>query len=447
MARFVGQDAYEQAGGGIRRDLFADERNGIFLTDGALLESLARDKLGSTVEQVQAEGWAWVDAAPRATSADLYQFRRARSTRRVPNKTEAKRIAKLEAQQTKLQDRVDDENEDMTDEQAQALHTEMDELGNELEAIERGLIEYPPAVVALAGAVVSVDHAGAVVVHRGLLREEQAKTLRTQEQQESGTAGRDPDAGAIEPAKPGISEKLAKRLSAHRTAALQAEVARHPHIALVAVVHRLALRVVGDGYRLERSPVNISASPQDGLGLHAPDIAQSPAAIGMAEVRQAWTDRLPKDPDALFAELLAYPQQELLSLLAVCVASTVGAVTTRESDAPAALLAQAVGLDMHDWWTPTAAGYFEHVSKAKALEAVQVFAPEQVNRLAKLKKADIASEAERLVVGTGWLPVMFREEAETVAAGQTVSEAVIETGGEASDDAEVEDREDMHAVA
>ncbi|MGL4437436.1 MAG: hypothetical protein ACRCVM_16475, partial [Giesbergeria sp.] len=45
VARFVGLEAYEQAGGGVRRDLFADEHNGIFLTDGALLDALARDKL------------------------------------------------------------------------------------------------------------------------------------------------------------------------------------------------------------------------------------------------------------------------------------------------------------------------------------------------------------------------------------------------------------------
>ena len=447
VARFVGLAAYENAGGGIRRDLFADEKNGVFLTDGALLESLARDKLAATVEQVWPEGWAWVDAAPRVTSADLYQFQRVRSTRREPNKTEAKRIAKLEAQQATLQDRVDDED-DMSDEQAQALESEMDELGNQLKAIERGLVEYPSAAMVLAGAVVSVDSMGAIVVHRGLLREEQAKALRTQEQQESAAAGSGLDAGATEPAKPGISEKLAKRLSAHRTAALQAEVARHPHIALVAVVHRLALRVVVDTYRSEGSAVNISASPQNGLGLHAPDIGELPAAIGMAEVRQAWADRLPQAPDALFTALLAYPQQELLSLLAVCVASTVDAVTARESDMPAALLAQSVELDMHDWWTPTAAGYFEHVSKAKTLEAVQVFAPEQVNRLAKLKKAEMASEAERLAAGTGWLPGMFQKAVipvVVVAEVQTVPEPVTE--GDASDDAAVEDREDVHAMA
>jgi ParB family chromosome partitioning protein len=44
------------------------------------------------------------------------------------------------------------------------------------------------------------------------------------------------------------------------------------------------------------------------------------------------------------------------------------------------------------------------------LEAVGEFAPESVTRLAKLKKADIASEAERLADGTGWMPAIFKAE-------------------------------------
>ncbi|HSV45270.1 MAG TPA: chromosome partitioning protein ParB, partial [Ramlibacter sp.] len=286
---------------------------------------------------------------------------------------------------------------------------------NELDAMEQTLVVYAPEVVTLAGAVVSVDHLGGVVVHRGLLRDDQAKALRAQERQEAGVAGSNSGEGVGKPGRSGISERLAKRLSAHRTAALQAEVARHPEVALVAVVHRLALRIVCKAYGLGEMPINIEASPQDGLEAHAPDVAQAPAATGLREVREAWADRLPDDPDALFAELLTLPQQELLSLLAVCVACTVDAVTPRENRMPAAWLARAVGLDMHAWWTPTAAGYFEHVSKAKALEAVQVFAPEQVHRLSKLKKTDIAAEAERLAAGTGWLPAMLREPQEATA--------------------------------
>jgi len=77
------------------------------------------------------------------------------------------------------------------------------------------------------------------------------------------------------------------------------------------------------------------------------------------------------------------------------------------SPAQDAVLARALDLDMHAWWAPTAAGYFDHVSKAKALEAVSAFAPDQVTRLSKLKKRDLAAEAERLSAGKGWLPAML----------------------------------------
>lgn len=412
LARFVGVEAYEAAGGGVRRDLFSDDTRGVFLIDAALLDTLARDKLAAVADNVRAEGWAWIETVPRITSAELHGFQRARRDRRTPNKNEAKRIVKLQARQQTIDDRLNaDGAEDIAEDEALALYEEGDKLGAELDTIEQSLLVFASEALAMAGAIVTVDHVGEVAIHRGLLRESEAKALRTQERQDMKVGG-DADGKLQEPTAPSISEKLARRLSAHRTAALQAEVAHHPQVALVAVVHRLALRVVIDGYGSGRStspqPINISASPQDGLDAHAPDVAQSPALIGLREVRRAWAARLPTDPDALFAELLALPQQEVLSLLAVCVAATVGAVTSRDGDIPAAALAHAVGLDMHPWWTPTAEGYFTHVSKAKAIEAVQAFAPEHAARLLKLKKNELASEAERLAVGTGWLPVMLR---------------------------------------
>jgi ParB family chromosome partitioning protein len=417
LARFVGIEAYIGAGGGLRRDLFADETQGVYLADAALLETLARDRLANMTDSVRAEGWAWVEAVPRITSSELHGFERTRRDRRAPNKTEAKRIVKLQAQQQAIDDKINAEDaEDITEEEAQTLYAEGDQIDAELDAIEQSLLVYPPGTMTLAGAIVSVDQKGVIAVHRGLLREAEAQTLKKQEQQAAKTNGNG-EGETEEPTTAHISEKLARRLSAHRTAGLQAEVARHPQVALVAVVHCLALRVVFDGHRLSNSPINISASPQDGLEKDAPDIAQSPAIVGLRQVRHAWAERLSADPDALFAELLAMPQQELLSLLAVCVATTVGAVTSREADIPAASLARAVSLDMHPWWTPTADGYFAHVSKAKAIEAVQVFAPEHAARLSKLKKNDLASEAERLAVGSGWLPGMLQTPAQEAQTG------------------------------
>ncbi len=150
---------------------------------------------------------------------------------------------------------------------------------------------------------------------------------------------------------------------------------------------------------------------QDRLEGMAPDWPESPAAVALLELQQMAGEGLPEDSAELFAALLAKPQDELVRLLAVCVASTVDVVTLRATvQQPGEELAQAVGLDMAAWWKPTAEGYFNHVSKAVILDAVGAFAPESVTRLAKLKKADIASEAERLADGKGWMPAIFKAE-------------------------------------
>jgi ParB family chromosome partitioning protein len=88
---------------------------------------------------------------------------------------------------------------------------------------------------------------------------------------------------------------------------------------------------------------------------------------------------------------------------------------------------------------PTAAGYFDHVSKAKALEAVSVFAPDQLTRLSKLKKADLAAEAERLSAGKGWLPAMLCAAPVGDAATEGASKELGACGG--SDESSVCDGE------
>jgi ParB family chromosome partitioning protein len=123
-----------------------------------------------------------------------------------------------------------------------------------------------------------------------------------------------------------------------------------------------------------------------------------------------------------------------MKLLAVCVASTVDVVTPRATrQQPGAALAQAVGLDMAAWWKPTDEGYFRHIPKAAILQAVGEFAPNEVSRLAKLKKADIASEAERLADGTGWMPAVFKAEGpqDGTGADSTETAAVVNEPAEA----------------
>ncbi|HBP6435381.1 ParB/RepB/Spo0J family partition protein [Pseudomonas aeruginosa] len=422
LVRFVGLNAYEAAGGGTRRDLFAEADSGVYLTDATLLERLAQDKLASLAAEVKAEGWAWVDATPGTTHADLQAFQRAPRQRRSPNKREAQRIEKLQTKMQALAEAVDAALDADDEDKADALQEEGERLGEQLQALEDGLQDYGEAVKAAAGAIVTIDRNGEAVIHRGLLREAEAKALRTLERLRQGfgsegEAGND-DTGeeADDAPKPAaMSDRLAQRLSAHRTAALQIEVARHPQAALAAVVYGMVQTVLQEnryGLNHDSLPLGVGLKVQDRLESMAPDLPESPAAVALRQLQQVAGEALPQDSAELFAALLAKPQDELVRLLAVCVASTVDVVTPRATQhQPGEELAQAVGLDMAAWWKPTAEGYFKHVSKAVILQAVGEYAPEHVTRLAKLKKGDIASEAERLADGTGWMPAIFRAEA------------------------------------
>lgn len=417
LVRFVGLDAYEAAGGGIRRDLFAEADSGVYLTDAALLERLAQDKLASLAATVKAEGWAWVDATSAATYADLQAFQRAPRERRNPTKRESERIEKLEEKMQAIGEELDALDEDDED-KADALQEEADRVGEQLQALESRLLDYSPNVKAAAGAIVTIDRNGEAVIHRGLMREAEAKALRTLERlrqgfASEGEAGNDDEGeDGEQPKTAAMSDRLAQRLSAHCTAALQIEVARHPHIALAALVHGMVQTVLQRGrYHRDSLPLGVSLTTQDRLESMAPDWPESPSAVALRELQQVAGVDLPQDSAELFAVLVAKSQDELVRLLAVCVAGTVDVVTPRATTPqPGAELAQAVGLDMAVWWQPTAEGYFQHVPKAAILEAVGEFAPEHVTRLAKLKKADIASEAERLVIGTGWMPAIFKAE-------------------------------------
>ncbi|MGY5950987.1 ParB N-terminal domain-containing protein [Stenotrophomonas pavanii] len=448
LVRFAGLDAYTAAGGGIRRDLFAEGDAGTYLTDAALLETLVRGKLDALAGDVRAEGWAWVEAVPHMSYAERQAFQNAPRQRREPNAREARRIASLQTRLDKiyaeLEEAYDAEDEDKTE----ALEPRREQVAGELQAVEEALQGYAPDVRAVAGAIVTLDRSGEAMIHRGLLREAEAKALRTLERLRQGFGSAESEAGnddegedAEQPKAASLSDRLAQRLSAHRTAALQIEVARHPQVALAALVHGMVQSVLQDNHYGHDLPLGVSLKVQDRLEGMAPDWPESPAAVALRELQQVAGEALPQDSAELFAALLAIEQGELVRLLAVCVAATVDVVTPRATaQQPGAELAQAVGLDMAAWWQPTADGYFQHVPKAAILEAVGDFAPSHAARLTKLKKADIASEAERLADGTGWMPTIFKAEGPEAAPEETQAQ-------DAPEDAEAMADEPAEALA
>lgn len=165
-------------------------------------------------------------------------------------------------------DRLYDESEAIGDEEVHALQYAMDAIGNDLDTIERMLLVYPMGVVPRTGAVVSIDSEGAVLVHRGLLRDEDAKALRAQQGGAEGNEG----AGEVDPkeAKRAGRVALADDFGEAGASALRAPYRclfrrkwRGIRMSLAALVHRLAQRILLENY--QGSALNNSAEAQDRL--------------------------------------------------------------------------------------------------------------------------------------------------------------------------------------
>ncbi len=397
LARFVGIEAYHAAGGVSRSDLFAGDGSSVLLGDRALLDRLALDKLAPDVERLKADGWQWVTPLPRATHYDLGAFRRLPAGRREPTTKQAKRIQQLRDEQAAIEADYDRDDGDVDH---GALEQRPEAIDDELEAIAASLMHFSDEDRARSGVVLALDRQGVIVLHRGLTWEAATRADR------ATAVGPGHDDAAEPTAPPSLSEALARRLSAHRAAALQIELARRPDVALAALVHALVNQLVRHEYW--SGTIDIRPHAHDRLDSFAPDIVESPAAVELRRMVETARAGLPEDGDTRWAALLTRPEADLLAMLALCVALTVNAVTPKPDTVPAGELAQALGLDMTRWWSPTAASYFGAVPKARIAEAVQAFAPGEVPRLLKLKKDAMAAEAERLATGTGWLPEPLR---------------------------------------
>jgi ParB family transcriptional regulator, chromosome partitioning protein len=200
LARFVGIEAYEAAGGVVRRDLF-DSEHSRFLADPSLLQRLALEKLETTVAVLNGEGWRWVEARLDLDSKALRQFVPAEYDVRKPTADELQELAELTQRSRELEQQSDalcDRQEGLTDE-AEAIDLEEQDIAARQRAIQQGLRVWAPDVKSVAGAMITINREGDVEVIRGLVRETDRRMLNAalrRNQKSKGSVEENPHDGA-----------------------------------------------------------------------------------------------------------------------------------------------------------------------------------------------------------------------------------------------------------
>lgn len=455
-ARFVGVNAYEQAGGAIERDLFEHDDGG-WLQDVALLDRLVTEKLTAEAETIAKEGWKWISLAVDFPYGHTGQLRELEGKPADLSTEEQATIDALNAEQAKLEFDYQDADE-LPDEVDQRLS----EIEAALMAFEERAIIYEPTDIACAGVFVSIDAEGRLLVDRGYVRPEDAAPRQDPEAGQAvdmpSTEGQSTDGPAPGVQRTAISvagpaadtedededsarplpDRLITELTAHRTLALRDALAESPAITFQAVLHNFVLtafyRFAASGSCLEiglRTPT---------FPTQAPGLRDSVSAKAVEARHESWKARLPKDEKDLWDALTALDGTAQASLFAHCASFAVNAVyepakrynegrvsahsvKTRLDQAD--VLARAVGLDMvQAGWKPTVDNYLGRVTKPRILEAVREAKGESSAQLIDhLKKGDMANEAERLLDGSGWLPEPLRLVAVEAETAQQEAEA------------------------
>ncbi|WP_141702052.1 ParB/RepB/Spo0J family partition protein [Methyloceanibacter stevinii] len=390
--RLVGLDTYIELGGPVRRDLFEAEDSG-YVLDPELLDRLVLDKLRIAASAVTEEGWRWVEIVSELDYGRLATFERRYAE---PAELSDEDQAELDALTAEYDGIVDTDDEDQIE--------RLDAIDSRIDDLTAKALRWTDDVLELAGAIVSVGHGGDIRIERGLVRPEDAPA------EDAGSS--DVDHDADEPAVK-LSARLVEDLSARKSAAISAELAKRPDVALVVVVHALAL---GSFYTYARghSCLELSASvPAIGQSLYDAD-----GCIDLNEletVRESWLAKLPQNPGGLWGWCLEQSHEVLLQILAVIAARSIDAVQSKGMAEGASELlhasavAEALGIEMAGHFTPTADNFFGRISgKAIGAAIAEAKAVTLAPGWSKMKKAELAALAEREIAGSGWLPKPIR---------------------------------------
>ncbi|HDR9172966.1 TPA: ParB N-terminal domain-containing protein [Burkholderia vietnamiensis] len=418
LARFVGVAAYEAAGGDVRRDLFSDDEHAGYIADADLLQRLAAQKLDTAADTVRAEGWGWVETRIERDVLELNRYGRLRPIQRPYTNDEQRELDTLTAQRDELTGQLDalPENDDDAGEEAERLDAEIEQAEAAIHALESRAVVWDAPQMAEAGAFIIVGPQGELLIERGLVRRENSAALDAAGATVTGAPEADAPDTVDAPAKvkPVHSATLCQRLTAHRTAAVHAELIAQPTVALAALLRHLVPQALPEhyGHAFEQRYLTLSGNNnRDNLLRAADDLPVSPAWDAIETQRMRWIGELPANRTDLLPWLLGQDAHTtLLDLLAFCTGTLLDGIAPSEAPHAINALADALNLDMARYWTPTRTAYFDHVSKARIAEVVSgAISPKVAADLGKMKKGDAAAAAELRLAKVAWLPEILTD--------------------------------------
>ena len=470
LAKFVGVEAYEEAGGIVRRDLFDESL--VFLDSPDLLNELATAKLEELRAPLLAQGWGWVSFNLGNGRADGGSMCRIRPEWHQPTEEQKADAHVIRERASQIEQAL---ASDPTD---KALIAELESLRVKAHEMADALSFFDPEKKALAGCVISIDFEGHPDTIVGIVAKgDQKKIARIDARRDAEKAKAeaipatdpvaftpspdgvtvlviDPAAGtariagqrsgetnpstevvasgaadsediiptSLEERPPweedeptpvnttGFTQKTLNELTSARTRAIRAHLCEAPDVALALSVYTL-----GCHFMALTGPV--------GMSIHA-FVCHAYSDGEQLASKRAALKALDLYEENWFDWCLAQAPEALLQTQALLVASTLdlshsgNTPICRRKQEVADILATRLQVDMTKWWAPTS-DFFMGLNKAQIADAIMESPavselPTAKDReafaatLASKRKDELALMAAQTLDGTGWLPSVIR---------------------------------------
>jgi ParB family chromosome partitioning protein len=416
--RFVTLGTYEAAGGAVRRDLF-DDSGGGYVLDEALLDSITENKLQAEAQALLLQGWKFVHIE---RNGEPWKFRQG-CTRTEPKRHRRELTPEESAELTQLKASLDalevaataadDASEFQLEPGDNADWDAYENARARIQELEQDVEVYSDRQKAKAGCLIELGYDGKLEVLAGLVPNEGSRTETAANKAIATAKGE-----KVQPKTPTLAEAMVRRLTAHRTLALQSALLSRRDIALKALAHGLLLDLLFAHGHEVRSALEVSAKNEHAAlsSLHFQDVDDSPVMrkldADIAELRA--TLDVPTHRAKFWPWLLQQSEDAVLALLGLAAVLSLDATASAPGEHPSDALAAALEVDYADYWQPTPEAFGNLVSKPLLLEALGECIKDETQRLNITSPLDgqgktfVASEICRHLVTWRWLPKPLR---------------------------------------
>src|SRR5919106_4199628 len=323
LGRFVGAEAYEQAGGSMSRDLFSERDDGYF-DDVKLVHKLALQKLETKARELEAT-WKWAKPMLEPDYGFVAEFARVHPRPISVPAEVTEELERLNQRAAELMNLDEDDSED--------LEAEADQLAarrEQLQQIVRRRTAYSDEDRKRAGCIVTIGHDGDFQVYEGLIPREELSGDGdgVSGEEPGGPLSGEPTAAPLSGEQAvrkahGFSQALIDDLKAHRLQITKAHLAGDFETAFDVALYSLCIGILHLGYRA--NPLDLRAI-QSHERSSLQDLEDTPAARLLASRHEGldvtW---LGSPPAEGFARLCALSAEAKEALFAWCAAQTLQA--------------------------------------------------------------------------------------------------------------------------